>query len=752
MIKSVLFFLTISFLPGLNSIGQPLPKHNLKFTNLAQRWDDGIPLGNAWLGALIWEKNGKLRLSIDRVDLWDDRPMPEIDKLRFSWVQDKVRMNQYDSVQKLGDEPYEKYPAPTKIPGAAIEFDQLNWGQVISNELNIANGLSTINYSSGIIVRNYVHAVNKVGYFAIVNAKDFVAPTLVIPEYNSTNKEVLGNSVEGQSLKRLGYKKATISSGKDWIRYHQPTHTNNYYEVLINWKKFPDNSIIGQWTITNNEVAYLPVLNTAAPEPTGWPSHLRWWNNYWGKSSIRIPDSIIEIQYYREMYKFACVARSNTPPISLQAIWTADDGKLPPWKGDFHHDLNTELSYWPGYSANHLDLTVGYTNWLWKTKEENRRWTRQYFGINGLNVPGVNTISGKPMGGWIQYSMSPTTAAWLSQHFMWQWEYSMDTGFLRNQAYPYLNEVALFLEKLTNANSNHPRLPLSSSPEYHDNTIKAWFTNWTNYDLALTKSLFSMSNIASLNLGNKKMAKHWESRLQQLPGFDLNETGLTIAPGQNLDESHRHHGQLMAVYPLGLLDNDLEKDNEVIKLSLRHLEKIGTRAWCGYSFSWAANLYARAKEADNALRHLKIFATNFVASNSFHLNGDQKRGEYSNFTYRPFTLEGNFAFAQGLHEMLIQSHKDYIEIFPAIPKEWKDLSFHNLRTRGAFLVSASQSNGNIDSFRITATANNELVIKLPTQNYTVTGINKRLIREESGLTKLLLKKGATVVFRFSGVE
>ena len=48
-----------------------------------------------------------------------------------------------------------------------------------------------------------------------------------------------------------------------------------------------------------------------------------------------------------------------------------------------------------------------------------------------LNVPGVTTISGKPMGGWIQYSMSPTTAAWLAQHFYWQGIYSMDESLLR---------------------------------------------------------------------------------------------------------------------------------------------------------------------------------------------------------------------------------------------------------------------------------------------------------------------------------
>jgi alpha-L-fucosidase 2 len=54
---------------------------------------------------------------------------------------------------------------------------------------------------------------------------------------------------------------------------------------------------------------------------------------------------------------------------------------------------------------------------------------QRIFGIDGLNVPGVTTISGKPMGGWIQYSMSPTTAAWMAQHFYWQWKYGMDEKF-----------------------------------------------------------------------------------------------------------------------------------------------------------------------------------------------------------------------------------------------------------------------------------------------------------------------------------
>ena len=115
--------LSACLLISIISFTQPGGKHNLVFDTLAKRWDEGIPLGNGWLGALIWQKGDNMRLSLDRVDLWDDRPMPEIDKLKFSWVVEQVNKGDYDTVQQLGDRPYEKYAAPTKIPAAAIEFD-----------------------------------------------------------------------------------------------------------------------------------------------------------------------------------------------------------------------------------------------------------------------------------------------------------------------------------------------------------------------------------------------------------------------------------------------------------------------------------------------------------------------------------------------------------------------------------------------------------------------------------------------------
>ena len=733
---------------SLNLFAQPKPQHNLVFDSLAKRWDEGIPLGNGWLGVLIWQKGNKLRMSLDRVDLWDDRPMPEIDKLKFKWVVEKVKLNQYDSVQKMGDAPYEKYPAPTKIPGAALEFDLNKIGKVKKVSLDISNGLSVVEFENGVKFNNYIHATRQVGYFGFENINEDIIPELMIPNYNTGNNGKTGNSVSGQSLERLGYEKGTVKKGIDYILYHQPIWKNNYYEVLVKWYLFPGKRIVGEWTITNNQPASLPALNVLLKEPTGWPSHIDWWNDYWKRSSVSIPDPILERQYYLDMYKFGCVARSNTPPISLQAIWTADDGRLPPWKGDFHHDLNTELSYWPGYSGNHLDLTEGFTNWLWKVKEENKKWTKQYFEMDGLNVPGVTTISGKPMGGWIQYSMSPTTSAWLAQHFYWQWKYGMNKNFLKEKTLLYLNDVGKFLKGIAVLDDKlERRLPLSSTPEYNDNSIKAWFPDWTSYDLALTKHFFEIMWSINVSMKNDPETKNWMQQIITLPEFSSNETGLPIAMNQNLDHSHRHQNHLHAIHPLGLLNIEDSTQKIIIENSLRQIEKLGSRKWVGYSFAWIASIYARAQNGDSAAASLKKFATNFVSSNSFHLNGDQKGGQYSDFTYRPFTLEGNFAFAQGIQEMLLQSHKDFIEVFPAIPKEWKNVSFKTLRAEGAFLISAKKENGVAMEVKIRSEVGGMLRIRLPFKTWINTGIDRSEIKVVNGIAEMKTTKGQTITFK-----
>ncbi len=740
----ILFWMLLS---TASIYAQSLKPFNLSFTKLATQWDEAMPLGNGMLGALVWEKNQKLRLSLDRADLWDERQALDISKLNFKWVEEQVLQKNYSIVQKIGEDPYHNSPYPTKLPAAALEFDLGKLGKVLTNELDVKTALNTVKFENGTIFRSYVHATAPRGYFSFEGVRDAsVLPEIIVHNYANNLVEKDDNSHAGEGLQKLGYAKGSITRTANSILYHQPTAEGHYYEVLVQWK-VSDHKIIGSWTISNNTLASLPIIASTAKETAVWKEHTTWWEQFWNRSNLSVPDSLVQKQYYLEMYKLGSLARKGAPAITLQGVWTADNGSLPPWKGDFHNDLNTQLSYWPTYTGNHLEEAATYTDWLWKIRERNLAYTKQYFGVAGLNVPGVVTLGGDPMGGWVQYSLSPSVGAWTSQHFYWQWKYSMDDVFLKTRAYPYITEVATYLENITRLKDGTRKLPLSSSPEYHDNNIKAWFFNWTNYDLSLAKFLFKAAAEVCQANGKPAESNHWITILNQLPDYDTNQTGFTIAPGTDQTSSHRHMSPYMSIYPLGLIDVNLEKDKVIINNSFKQLEKLGTRAWCGYSFSWMASLYARAYQADKAVRQLQIFASNFCSPNSFHLNGDQKGGQYSGFTYRPFTLEGNFAFAQGVQELLLQSRNGYIQVFPAIPDSWKTVSFNDLRTEGAFLVSAKKEDGLFVSVKVIAEHGGDLKIKLPFKNWHVKSIPTSSIKkDEAGIVSVNMQEGQSVVF------
>ncbi len=741
MLKKIFLITLFGFAFFQIAFSQVKAEHNLVFDSLPKRWDEAIPLGNGMIGALVWQKENKLRISLDRADLWDERTVIDFSKINFKWVQEQVKNNTYDTVHKLGDDPYEIYPYPTKLPAGAIEFDMSSFGKVLKSELNISNATCNVKWESGVELQTYVCASADFGIFRFKNISKNIIADIIAPPYHTEKRGSMGNSVEGQGLERLGYPQGKIVKGNNFLQYVQSINNGESYEIKVQWRT-DKKEVTGTWSIKKNNAQSNSSISELNFE-NRFKEHIAWWKNYWSQSSVAIPDTQIEKQYYLELYKLGCVARKGAPAITLQAIWTADNGSLPPWKGDFHNDLNTQLSYWPAYASNHLQEAETFTDWLWKIKKENEKYTRQYFGVKGLNVPGVTTLSGYPMGGWIQYSFSPTIAAWLSQHFYWQWKYSMDKNFLQTRAYPYLHDVAVFLENISYIENGKRKLPLSSSPEYNDNSINAWFTNTTNYDLSLMQYAFNAAAEVAAAMNKKEEASHWKKIKDQLPALDINETGLTIATGFTRRESHRHHSNLMSIYPLGLLNADNEKDKMIIDSSLRWMEKTGTDAWCGYSFSWAASLYAMAKDGDNAAKELKIFASNFCSSNSFHLNGDQKGGQYSKFTYRPFTLEGNFAFAQGLHEMLLQSHNGVIEIFPAVPLEWKEISFNNFRAEGAFIISAEKASGQTEEVKIIAEQGGRLRLKLPFKTFYISDAKKAYHLKDEVIA-IDMKKGETI--------
>jgi len=695
--------------------------HGVDYAIPAATWDEALPLGNGTIGALVWGDGAPLKISLDRTDLWDLRPVPEFTSPEYEYETMRAweKEGRYEDLIKLYEDPYGKRPAPTKIPAGRIELTLSGAPAFANARLNIAEPEASVSFANSSEVRVWIHATEPVGHFAILNAHD-VTLELRAPAFGGVPEKAAEQAIVVGELAHLGYPKPVESRGETWRAYVQEGWGGFRYAVHVCWEADGE-TITGAFSIaTNREDADPAALarkraenaRDAAAEQR--KSHVAWWGAYWNQARVAIPDKVIERQYYLDMYKFGAASRRGSPPITLQGPWTADDGKLPPWKGDYHHDLNTQLSYWPCYTGNRLEEGLAYLDWLWDTRENCRAWTKRFYGMPGMNVPMTATLENQPMGGWRQYTMSATTGAWLAHHFYLHWKYSADRAFLADRAYPYLRDVSVFLEAITRErDANGKRtLPLTSTPEINDNRPTAWFPSITNHDLALIRWCFTATAELARELKQDADAEHWKTVLGEMPEFATGEDGaLLVSAGQPLLESHRHFSHLMAIYPLGLFDPDNgEADARVVHASLAELARLGTSLWCGYSFGWEAHLAARAGDGDRAAKALQTFAKAFVLRNGFHANGDQSGTGISKFTYRPFTLEGNFAFAAGLHEMLLQSNTGVIEVFPGVPTSWGDVSFEKLRAQGAVLVSATRAEGSVAE--VSLQAEHETIVRV----------------------------------------
>lgn len=97
-----LLFILLFSIPCYAFLPLTPDKYDLSFSNLSQTWDEAIPLGNATIGSLVWQKDNNLRMSIDRADLWDLRHSKELegDGFSFKWLYEQVQKGDYEPVQK----------------------------------------------------------------------------------------------------------------------------------------------------------------------------------------------------------------------------------------------------------------------------------------------------------------------------------------------------------------------------------------------------------------------------------------------------------------------------------------------------------------------------------------------------------------------------------------------------------------------------------------------------------------------------
>lgn len=675
------------------------------------RWDDGLPLGNGMLGALVWGGDSTINISLDRGDLWDERRPAIFSDSAWTWkeMQRLVTSNNMSRFHQLFDEPYDNLPYPTKLPGGRLE---LTWsGHTIDR-----------------FALDLTHA--EVRVFAGTEEMRVVvlrSPDLVVVQAPGTVRFTYRPPPGIERLQPLGrpaFRRTTDSAGTVISELvHVPTATDTF-------------SVETRRTERSGETILLVGLVHSAKEPMAIaPDSLRravadhdaWWHDFWRTSSVTIPDSALQGHYNFVRYLYGAAARRGGPPIALQGLWTADNDALPPWKGDYHNDLNTEMTYLAAHAAGANEAMQGWLDYLEARLPLFRAFARDFYGVEyGAIIPGVMSLAGYPLGGWGMYSLSPTNGAWVAWSFWKEWRMSRDMTFLRTRAYPFVREVAVGLDHLLRTHSGSGlTLPLSSSPEFGDNRREAFLTPNSNYDQALLRWIFSALFEMAMELGDGTEAGYWRVRGEQLaPLITRGDSGaLMVAHGLGYDASHRHFSHAMAIHPLGL-----PLDSATVQATVDEIIARGTRQWTGYSFAWFAAMLAHAGRADDALRNLTNYLA-FTGRNGFHLNGDQSGRGLSDFTYRPFTLEGNFLAMEAIQEMLLRSDGSLLELFPATPRAWATVSFDRLRADGGWIVSAERTNGRVSRVEIEARVDALLRLRDPFEGAAVVWQGATMTRE-----------------------
>lgn len=683
-----------------------LKEHELRFRKTITKWDEALPLGNGYLGALIWGKADAIRFSLDRADIWDLTPSSRIFEEDFTYQRmiQLVKEGKEEEIRKQFSSMYHN-TTPCKLPAGKLLL-RLPSDSKVESRLTFSDAKADL-HTGKIHLESFIHARKQFGMIRLnIPLKQF-SYYVENPEFGSAAEEAIGKThdrIDETSLKNLSYplpEKVETEHGRHFV---QTISSSFSYGVFVEAKQEGNTTLIAFGVATSDDgenwkEEMKESLRKALCDGYEklYEEHRAWWKSFWEKSGICLPDPFMEHHWYLTNYLLASCSRKGEYPMQLQGLWTADDGNLPPWKGDYHHDLNTQLSYFSYLKANHLEEGESFLDFLWKMVEKGEKFARSFYQTEGMCLPSIMGVDGTPLGGWAMYAFSPANQIWLCQFFERHYRYTGDEKFLRERAYPYMKKTAACILGLLEERDRKYYLPISSSPEIHDDTIQAFLTPNSNYDLALMRYLFAQLADLAEELDNGEEDK-WRNVLEKLPDLAMNGKGIMmLSPDEELTESHRHFSHLMGIHPLRLINYDNEEGKKIIDANILRQEVLGTGSWVGYSFTLMAEMYAIQGNGNGAACQLRAFWDSFCSPNGFHLNGDYKKHGLSSFHYRPFTLEGNMCAADALQEMLLQSEKGVVSLFPAIPDEWKEekVSFRDFRAEGGVLVSATFERGEV---------------------------------------------------------
>ncbi|UFR06658.1 Tat pathway signal sequence domain protein [Streptomyces sp. Go40/10] len=420
--------------------------------------------------------------------------------------------------------------------------------------------------------------------------------------------------------------------------------------------------------------------------------HVRWWHGFYRKSFVSFPDQRLQSFHWIQLYKVASASRAGGPVMATSGPWLEPT----PWPAVWWN-LNVQLEYWLIHGSNHLELDALATT-LRQNQEQlvanvPEAYRKDSSGIGRSSDMFANRAVGRPGTG------AETGDLTWALHNVWlSYRHSMDRSLLRDTVYPVLRRaISYYLHFLTPGSDGRLHLPSTLSPEYPVVPPQD-----TNYDLALIRwGCRTLLESAELLGVDDELAPRWREVLARLTPYPVDDNGFMIGADTPYAQSHRHYSHLLMVYPLYLVNWDQPENRELIATSVTHWQAL-TGAHRGYSYTGAASIHAMTGDGDTALGSLRKF---FDPTARYPCRAN------THYTEAGPVIETPLSASQSLHDMFCQSWGGVIRVFPAVPSAWADVTLHDFRTQGAFLVSAVRRAGVTRFVRVRSLAGEPLRLR-----------------------------------------
>lgn len=419
-------------------------------------------------------------------------------------------------------------------------------------------------------------------------------------------------------------------------------------------------------------------------------------------------------QYGR--YLLISSSRKGGLPANLQGLW--NDNNNPPWRSDYHSNINIQMNYWLAEPTNLSECHFPYLDYINSMREVKKESTRkEYPGVRGWTVKTENNIFGGSSFLW-----NTPGSAWYVQGIWEHYAFTKDKDYLKSFGYPIIKEVVEFWDDHLKRRPDGTLVsPLGWSPEHGPTE------DGVTYDQEIIYDLFTNYIEAADILGiDKTYRNHVADMREHLLKPKIGKWGQLQEWETDRDDpkdTHRHSSNLFGLHP-GRRISTIKTPElaQAAKVSLLARGDVST----GWSMAWKMNFWARLQDGDHAYKILTNFITLVGGSG---VNYNEGGGLYSNLfcAHPPFQIDGNFGYAAGVAEMLLQSQTDEIQLLPALPKVWATGNVQGLRARGDFEITNMEwKAGKIVKLSIKSLVGGECKLRVPNALKADAGVSKNI--------------------------